>query len=424
MAKAIINGIEINKFVVDGGGGGELATDWSKLNYKVRPPVIDDAYNYALNIYNNWDASITDRSGAFKDDKNMVYFPAVDLSNVKNMQDMFANSLLSILPANLYTPNVINMQWTFGNCTGIQSLDLSNWDTSNVANLSWCFSGCTNLKTLEVSTLNTSAVTTLYQTFSNCNSLQSLDVSNWNTSKVTTMENTFYNCTNLQTLDVSNWNTSKVTTMKQMFHNCNSLQTLDVSNWNTSKVTTMNQLFCGLSNISTLDVSMLNVEKVTNMGNIFAYCSNLISLNVGNWNSTAVTEFCESIQGPFAECLKLKKVDGYIDFSSAKRITYNNNYGWNKTSELRKIEFRNIGKNSALTQFYMVGGNNGLSKWGEDTEEIPDARQSMINTLITYSFDRASAGYSKCTISLHANAKARLTEDEIAQITAKGYTIA
>ena len=370
MAKAYINGVEINKFVVD--GGGELTTDWSKLNYKVVPSIIDDAYNYALNIYNNWDASVTNRFAAFKDDIRLVYFPAVDLSNVENMQDMFAKSTLSVVPTNLNTSNVKNLQWTFGSCTSLQSLDLSNWNTSNV----------------------------------------------------TTMENTFYNCSGLTSLNLSNWNTSNVTTMKQMFYGCNNIQTLNLSNWNTSAVTNMNQLFTNLSSINTIDVSMFNVEKVTNMGNIFYGCSNLTTINVGNWNSTALTEFCESIQGPFAGCQKLKKVDGYIDCSSLKRLTYNNNYGWDKTSNLQKIEFRNVGKNSALTQFHMVGGNNGLSKWGENTEEIPDARQSMINTLITYSFDRASAGYSNCTISMHANAKARLTTEEIAQITSKGFTIA
>ena len=55
---------------------------------------------------------------------------------------------------------------------------------------------------------------------------------------------------------------------------------------------------------------------------------------------------------------------------------------------------------------------------------IVGARQSLIDTLITYSYDRATAGYSTCTVTLHSNTKALLTEDEIAQITAKGYTIA
>ena len=62
--------------------------------------------------------------------------------------------------------------------------------------------------------------------------------------------------------------------------------------------------------------------------------------------------------------------------------------------------------------------------WGIDDETNTDARQSLVDSLITNSFDRAAAGYSTCTITLSSNTKAALTEDEIAQITSKGYTIA
>ena len=65
--------------------------------------------------------------------------------------------------------------------------------------------------------------------------------------------------------------------------------------------------------------------------------------------------------------------------------------------------------------------------WGIEDETVPlsaGARQSLIDTLITYSYDRATAGYSTCTVKLHADTKALLTQDEIAQMTAKGYTLA
>ena len=58
--------------------------------------------------------------------------------------------------------------------------------------------------------------------------------------------------------------------------------------------------------------------------------------------------------------------------------------------------------------------------WGTGSEEN---RQSLIDSLITYSYDRASNGMATATIKLHANTKALLTEEEIAQITNKGFTI-
>ena len=62
--------------------------------------------------------------------------------------------------------------------------------------------------------------------------------------------------------------------------------------------------------------------------------------------------------------------------------------------------------------------------WGVNSDTITDARQSLIDSLITYSYDRATAGYSTCTVTLAADTKAVLTSDEIAAITAKGFTIA
>ena len=62
--------------------------------------------------------------------------------------------------------------------------------------------------------------------------------------------------------------------------------------------------------------------------------------------------------------------------------------------------------------------------WGINDETTTDARQSLVDSLLTYSFDRATAGYSTCTITLDYACKKVLTADEKAQITSKGYTIA
>lgn len=97
---------------------------------------------------------------------------------------------------------------------------------------------------------------------------------------------------------------------------------------------------------------------------------------------------------------------------------------------------KNIGMQDSCTIINL--SSNGMS-WGSseppyipynvvDRQKILDAivgaRQSVIDTLITYSYDRATAGYSTCTVTLSANTKALLTQDEIAQMTAKGYTLA
>ena len=83
--------------------------------------------------------------------------------------------------------------------------------------------------------------------------------------------------------------------------------------------------------------------------------------------------------------------------------------------------FKNIGGNVNFTKFNTSYAEN----WGVNTDEVPDARQSLIDSLITYSYDRVAAGWSgTCTITLSTNTKALLTDDEKSQIIAKGYVIA
>lgn len=92
-------------------------------------------------------------------------------------------------------------------------------------------------------------------------------------------------------------------------------------------------------------------------------------------------------------------------------------------TKLRYLLAKNLGANSACTGLTF----SSVSNWGipnASYADTSDARQSLIDTLITYSFDRATAEYSTCTVTLSAATKALLTTEELEQITAKGYTIA
>ena len=123
------------------------------------------------------------------------------------------------------TSNVTSMNSMFGNCSGLTSLNLSNFDTSKVNNMMGMFNGCSGLKSLDVGSFDTSNVTSMYSMFYNCSSLTSLDLRNFNTSKVTDMNGMFCNCSNLTSLDLSNFDTSNLTDMYQVFEGCsNSLK--------------------------------------------------------------------------------------------------------------------------------------------------------------------------------------------------------
>ena len=208
-----------------------------------------------------------------------------------------------------------------------------------------------------------------------------------------------------------NIDTSNVTNMNGMFRACTSLTS--VPSFNTSKVTSMTSMFVDCSSLTT--VPLFDTSNVTDMGYMLQFCSSLTT--VPSFNTSNVTNF----QYMFRNCTSLTTIEG-ISFKSFSASTMNRDYmfGSRPNSSIRKAVFKDIGYQSTAVQF----NTSIITNWGVNSDEIQDARQSLIDSLITYSFDRASAGYPTCTITLSTNTKALLTPEEIAQIEAKGFTLA
>ena len=232
---------------------------------------------------------------------------------------------------------------------------------------------------------------------------------NINTINVTSMDSMFSGCTSLHT--VPKFYTKNVTNMSRMFCNCFSLNS--VPELDTSNVTSMENMFYGCSSLKTIPA--FNTKNVTNIGYLFYNCNSLTSIPELDTSQVTV------IQYMFYNCTNLKTIEG-ISFKSYSASTVDSRYLFGPISNdsIRKAVFKDIGYQSTTVQFEMTK----ITNWGVNSDEILDARQSLIDSLITYSFDRASAGYPTCNITLSDNTKALLTSDEISQINAKGFTIA
>ena len=86
----------------------------------------------------------------------------------------------------------------------VQQLGNVGWTSLESA-----FYGCSNMTSFTAGTgADTSSVTTMDSMFRNCSGLTSLDVSNFDRSSVTSMSIMFWDCTSLTSLDVSNFDTS------------------------------------------------------------------------------------------------------------------------------------------------------------------------------------------------------------------------
>lgn len=219
------------------------------------------------------------------------------------------------------------------------------------------------------------------------------------TSKGTNFNSMFYKCYELTTIPALD--TSKGTDFKSMFYQCTKLKTIPVLN--TQNGISFLSMFSGCSNL--IVAPAINTGQGTDFGSMFQNCGRLTIvpvLDTGNG-----TKFGSMFYG----CISLTTIRG-IDVG--KGTTFSTSMFQNCNSLVFAL-IKNIGAVSIGSLL------SGLSKWGDGSEEN---RQSLVDSLITYSFDRVTAGLSSTTLSLHANVKARLTDEEKAAITAKGFTIA
>ena len=182
---------------------------------------------------------------------------------------------------------------------------------------------------------------------------------------------------------------------------------------NTSdKLTSLYNLFCYTGNIT-----ISNTSKVTSFSGAFAGMTSPELKEIDTSSGTDLNSILSSTSK------YLVKIAGLSLKSLSTNISYTYFTGWSTMNKLRYALLKDFGTGQKMTS----ASFKYWSVWGIEDETVPlsaGARQSLIDTLITYSYDRATAGYSTCTVTLHADTKALLTQDEIAQITAKGYTLA
>lgn len=375
-----MSSVQINAAIT----GASSAIDFSSIGYdselsaEVNAKLNDDVA-YSKTLYDAWNPSNTSAYELYRGDTKLIYAPNINTSNVTNMRSMFGDCASLISVPSFNTSNVTIMNYMFGGCSKITSVQY--FDTSNVTSMTQMFNNCNNLKSVPL--FNTSNVTNMYGMFSGCTSITSVPL--YNTSKVTDMDFMLYNCSGLTSVPL--FDTSNVTSMRFMFSGCSMLTS----------------------------IPLLNTSNVTNMYCMFSYCDSLTTIPA--FDTSKVNNF----DSMFARCNSLTTIEG-ISFKSFKDSTMENDYifGMYINNSTRKAVFKDIGYQSTAKQF----NTESMKNWGVNSDEIPDARQSLIDSLITYSFDRLTAGYPTCTITLSTNTKALLTADEIAQIEAKGFTIA
>lgn len=235
-------------------------------------PVGDNILDLGYGNYPNWDTHAAEIKkvvfkAGFRDETHTTcskwFSGCTNLTSIEGIE-------------NLNTSNVKYMNEMFGQCSNLETLDLSHFNTEKVGNMSNMFNGCTKLRDLNISSFNTENVTNMYGMFYGCSSLDSLDLSHFNTRYVRNdqMNYMFNGCSSLSYLNVSNFTTDKPgMQLDGLFQGCSSLQTLDLSSFDISGAGSVNYLFDGCSALQTIYVSdLFKIKYGVKSSNMFRDC--------------------------------------------------------------------------------------------------------------------------------------------------------
>lgn len=119
--------------------------DWSEIGYSDTPQSIIDAFNYAKDIYDNWDSTITDMTRKYINNKNLNYFPLVNTSNVTAMTQAFDTSDIQSIDA-INTSKVLYFTQAFQNCNYLKDVPVFNFSSvTSTSNLYRMFYQCNRL---------------------------------------------------------------------------------------------------------------------------------------------------------------------------------------------------------------------------------------------------------------------------------------
>lgn len=211
---------------------------------------------------------------------------------------------------------------------------------------------------------------------------------------------------------------SKVTTFEAQFQGCTYLTHFTAGEC-TLVAKGVYQAFRGCSRLQYIDLSRTNASAVNNLYYCFFDCNQLKVFKMPEMFGQKATSGMRFTYGnrPTNRIL----ISGSFAVSSAWTANFNNmNF-----AGFAKLLIKGLGSNNLAIDL-SYNQNWGVDQEitiGNETFTTNDALQSMVDSLLTYSVDRAAANLSTITIKLHADAKARLTAAQIAAIEAKGYTI-
>ena len=243
----------------------------------------------------------------------------------------------------------------------VPSLDFTGWTSTMIL-----FNDCFSLKHIENIT-GTEKITNMNSMFDGCTLLTSIP--QMDTSNVTNMGGMFNDCSSLTS--IPQMDTSSVTYMGSMFDGCSSLTS--IPQMDTSSVTSMYFMFSDCKSLTS--IPQMDTSNVTNMGYMFSGCSSLTSIPLLDCSSVTYTV------SPFG----FSNMDKITDLGGFKDLKISWDYGF--------------------------------------IDRVPNATVESLMNVINNLYDLTANGLSGQTLKFGTTNLNKLTADQIAVATNKGWNL-
>lgn len=185
---------------------GSIDLDWTELGYDGTPTSINesiqDGFDYAKQIKQNWTNIVTDGYQLFFNDHKLMFFPSVDNSNMLRMACMFQNCYSLQKVGYLNTQQMDSIGTAFRDCYSLREVfDINSEISSGNFSADNVFYNCISLE--NAPNISATRRTNLTGIFYNCVSLKNVPVFNIRLG-ITGMNNAFGNCINLTNESLNN----------------------------------------------------------------------------------------------------------------------------------------------------------------------------------------------------------------------------
>lgn len=307
----------------------------------------------------------------------------------------------------------------------IKNIDVSGFNTSKVEDMAYMFAYQNPPINSSLKSFDTSNVKNMSYMFQSCGIRDVDQMKNWDVSKVEDMSYMFErNLTIEGDADFSGWNVSNVKTFKGMFAGLTwSVQkkiNFNFDGWLLSNATTMESMFEQQGYIEELNINHFKPEKLGSGGLVrtWYYCRNLKKLDISSWNCPTLT----SISSAWNNCVELQELD--ISGLSCEKLT-NVSSAWSSCNKLTTLRFMNnfgraFTQKSANYSNYTV---NLSSCTNLTKESLMDVINKLYDLNLTYDVANGGTLYTQ-KLTIGETNLAKLTAEEIAIATNKGWTVA